>query len=290
MRRNDMRIGIYLLLLPLLCQAAYGADSVPHVFASGTPARASEVNENFAKNNQVAQEAKAAAQTNSEAITTLASRVSTAESTGQSNATAITGLASRVEVLEASSGSSSTNKWFDTSWYPAVTYSAVSKSPGDSVTIGGKDCVMVRIPFIDDATGNKYHITLPAGVPSTGYNGVTLTTQYAPNASAVSSLRVSGYPATVSAAHYRTIGGQKVGLKSYSGKYTSINTGILVGSTILSVSFSMEVYAPYEQEVTSDGDYDYTDELTWAPMTSSVSVVTQAADDFIDLIAIEAVP
>ena len=240
-----------LLLLPLYCSTLFA--EVPYVFESGTPARASEVNENF-KGLDSDIEANTA-------------RILSLESNE--------GATGELDGCDVSSS-------FTTS-FPSISFEQKTSSVGDLLTIGGQDYRVILVGIKEFGSGDSYSIKYPALVSESSEIQSSLSAHYITGETKCQNDTISGFPARtfVSASQFYNI--RNGGVQSSSGELRiSQQTEIVVGQT--SVSLFRSIAGASSSSLVLTNDFDFTDDLVGD--ISEVDTLVQAMDDFIDYIEI----
>ncbi len=220
--------------------------TVPYTFTPNTPAKASEVNANFQA---------------------LSDKVSILESNVTTNSEAIE--------------KESSDCWKSPYTY---TYTYTPSSIGDTVMVGGKDYIMVAMPFIEHGTGDHYYVKYPKekqGYISSKTMSVytTISTRYVKPGDSCFTHTFAGFPANDYTAIY------------YDNRYTAImedpadsrstyrvnssaggGVSVKINQTIL--WFNVDGFQKKIQESQlSSGDVDMSDNLNWSDMANDISLV-----------------
>jgi len=211
---------------------------VPNTFVSGQPARATEVNENFAN---------------------LDSRIA--------------------DLRDLSCGPASIH---------SLSYSAKPSSIGDEIIVENNTYRMVKVPFVEFATGTRYTITLPARLNSNGDVFLNMSISHSRSDPFCGATTVAGFPARTYISDYRNM------LLANTGSYNSSSTYsvyatllVMINETTLQLSFQVE--SREQEQLVAIGDYDFSDDLDAGLMVHRSDLIL-ASDDLIDYISIQAEP
>ena len=221
----------------LLCSAlSFSAFAdIPHTFISGTPAKASDVNDNFEA---------------------LDNRISEIVAVGD---------AAEIDLCEGVHSS------FTAPPKRNLTYSYANSEPGDRVTIKGIEYVVVKLPFVEIGTGDYYSVKLLSPYPSNIYDYFLIETRPVISDAQCQEVNISGYPATTNGYFSRRL---RISFnngygsnKGRSDAQFTFGVDIKINGTLLSIShFTSILEMLSNHEV---GNYDFTDAIDKAAMTTS---------------------
>ncbi len=195
---------------------------VPHTFESGSPARASEVNENF----------------------------SAVEDELESLDGAVSEIEGKLDSIGVDTG-------WNTSIHP-VDYKEAEANVGDLITIDGEEYRMISAPFVEFGTDSLYSLIFPVNEKTTL---TSLNYHHSNNDEGSHDLTISGYPArTKFSSDYRSVVMNRNGNSdSYLSQNFSYQTQIKVNETILNVQFMLS--EKIESVRLPSGTYDFTEAL-----------------------------
>ncbi len=199
---------------------------VPHTFQAGSPARASEVNENF----------------------------SAIEEEIKNINTSVSGIEGNISDIEGKLDSIGVDSSWDTSIH-AVSYKEAGSNVGDLVTINGEEYRMVSAPFVEFGSGSLYSLIFPLNEQTVAAN---VTYRHSNNEAGSHDLTISGYPARNKfSSDYRSVFMNRSGVSdSYLSQNYSFLTEIKVNETVLTVQFMLSEKVDSVQ--LPKGTYDFT--------------------------------
>jgi len=232
-------------LLGILTMSTTMWATVPYTFTPNTPAKASEVNENF--------------KSLSDKLTTLENNVS-------SNSAAI----------QADGGDCDAPVF-------TYTYQYIPSDIGDTITVGGVDYIMVAMPFIEYGTGDHYYIKQPVkklSYPSTDNINLNIyfSTNYVQQGVECYTETFSGFPAQGwDGIRYENSYGANITEPGTSSDALTTNARVYGSQTIKinQTNFAMFIYLTKELQNTSlsSGDVDLRDNIDWSVLDIDTSLV-----------------
>jgi len=170
----------------------------------------------------------------------------------------------------------------------SLSYSAKPSSIGDEIIVENDTYRMVKVPFVEFATGTRYTITLPARLNSNGDVFLNMSMSHSRGDPFCGATTVAGFPAATYISDYRNM------LLANTGSYNSSSTYsvhaavvLMINETTLQVSFQVE--SREQEQLVAIGDYDFSDDLDTGLMVHRSDLIL-AADDLIDYISIQAEP
>ncbi len=269
----------HLFSVVAMCVATSTNAQVPHTFSAGTPAKASEVNNNFQ---------------------TLDQNIGTANNLASTNSVAIATINDKITGLEAdqSSGSSGGDSSApsncpagDTWWSSphSISYAAKSATVGELISLGGNNYRMIKVPFVEFKSGDQYTILFPVQVTESGKIQSYFSTQHTSADTTCSNGTVSGYPAfNAQIYENRNLLFNNTGFSASTSNLTfTYSASIKVGETNISLSLSANTEETSTNVVIDD--YDFSDDYDTSAMTHSGAQVT-VLDDLLDYVQISKVP
>lgn len=263
----------HLIALVLLLSSTVNQAEVPNKFTAGTPAKASEVNENFDYLEGEASSIKVD-------LNNLASSSSAIEE--------------RVGDLENPSSQSNTH---------SISYSYKPSSVGESIELLNGTYKVVKIPMLEFGTGDKYsikHLVKILNYDSGGGNGgdpsyiIPTVRRVSHDVSPCETgeyISISGFDAKIQTHEHRdtyytsTTYYDEYSELSISTQYNA-NICIQIGETKLSISRRLTKGEQHKRDGLAMDDFDMTDDTNWNALRHDETYL-QALDDLIDYIKIE---
>jgi len=254
-----MRRSLVVLIAVAALGNSFAFADVPHTFSAGTPAKASEVNENFR------------------------SVTSDIEST---NARVLALESGSDSVTTAGDSCPETPAWWSSP--DSVSYQARPSSPGDSLTFGNSNYKIVRSLFREFGTGDDYEIIFPVPELPDGNLYASLTLHHVSASNECSNIQIAGYPAIRNEiAIIRTLYLTNNGVgESHSTLTASLGINIKVGKTSLSIGLTAN--KKETSAIVASDDYDFSDDLSTEGMVSDQDLVDNI-DQLLDYIQINKV-
>ena len=253
--KNLLCILLGLIVSPLALSA------VPHTFTAGTPARASDVNENF------------------EALDANTSKLK----------------ADLCQISPGYNGIGILNRWINKPLQ--ISYTAKGSYVGQPVTINGVKYRIVDVPIKEFKTGKLYRLRLPLRSVS-GESGGTCSNEkpcvgmryeahHISQSLECSNITVSGFPARLISGQFREVRFRNNGGgKSSSYQRVSAFISIRIGDT--GITIWLGVGKTETEHLVNVGDYNFVDDFDTQAMTNDESSV-RTIDDLIDYVQIEEV-
>jgi len=267
----------------LTVMAFYVATStyaqVPHSFSAGTPAKASEVNNNFQTLDQNIGAANIQASNNAVAIDAISEKITSLEAS-QSSTGSSTGGSPGTSNCPASDG------WWSSPH--SISYTAKSATVGELISLGDSTYRMIKVPFVEFKSGDKYTILFPVQESQSGQIQSYFSTQHTSDDTACSNSTVSGFPAfNAQVYENRNLLFNNTGFSASTSQLTlTYTSSIKVAETNISLSLSVNTEETSTNVTTND--YDFSDDFDTSTMTHSAAQVT-VLDDLLDYVQISKV-
>lgn len=258
---------------------------VPNTFVSGTPAKASEVNQNFQSLDGAVSVLNTQTATINDNMITLTEKVDLidwqSKNMGSVLSSEIVKLQGQVTQLEEyvsnlNEGCASP-KSFSNPKYSIDNDGGSSVSVvGELLSIIGQPYRVIKVPFVEYASGDIYSIKIPVRESSGVIEPPIFYTMHTDNSTPCSKMSISGYPAAINPLWKR-----RTFVLNNNGTYKSTSSNragyilqIKVNETLISIVFTSATIT--ENNVTVNaGDYDFTDNLNTALMTDASQLVDE---------------
>jgi hypothetical protein len=254
--------NITLIMVGILVMTVGLSANIPYTFQPNSSAKASEVNANF----------KAL----SNSITKKASEVN-------ANFKALSDSITKLENDSSSGRETSCDKSVsDKSVFP-YTYQYISSNIGDTITVGGIEYIIVALPFIEHATGDKYYLKRPIiKSRNNNYNidlRISLITGYVQQDDTCYSSTFSGFPANFhDGIYYRHHYGATIYDTTNSSSTFTISAeaghwiAIKINQTVFTLWSNLESKKLQDTPL-STGDVDLRDNIDWLKMGVDLSLI-----------------
>jgi hypothetical protein len=272
---NTTRYAALALLL-IGTATTQAQTSVPHVFQSGQPARASDVNQNFNALATITDQ-------NAASVAGVVSRVDSLDLTVQEQASSIQTLEGQVTALQSSNTA-------DCDVYFGVhqpDYVPVEAAPGTQLTIAGdSNYYMVRVPFVEYSSGQRFVIDLPVHSDD-ARSGTLVSFSHSPPVDPdCYQVQVSGFPAVFRTFDSRVYNWQgepfrELRASTSAGPYIQI----FIGETSIYVRMRDYRVSPETLHASGSPVYDYTNLLNTDEMLHPDAYI-DAVDQLVDYIRI----
>lgn len=272
----ELNVKPTLVIISLVLSAVARAE-IPYTFSPNTPAKASEVNQNFEALN--------------DAISATASQ-SEANSNEQQSSEA------RITDLENQIGCPNDNNWLTAAHQ--FTYEYTPSELGQEIVFGSAGYKIVQIPFVEFKSGDVYLIKYPVQVNATTYwdddigDWVSvfselssyLTTHHVTSSIACNHLLISNFPTSqlefeesrsISFTH---LGGSSTAISNLEIDFTF---SVKVGET--AINFKYRNNSSEDNQLDGPLDYDFTDNIDTDKMNHPDEMLS-FYDDLIDYIQI----
>ena len=256
----------FMSLVSILISSSVFAD-VPYTFTAGMPAKASEVNSNFETLNQNVNSALGKANSNTQSISDINSRV-----------TSLEGAPTNTE-CEAS-----------TNPHGAISYSAKASTIGEQITAGGNNYRIIKVPFVEFSSGDQYTLQYPVmeSDSSPGMFFSNFSTQHTNSDLDCINATISGLP-TFIVDVYESQGFLLNNTGSTSSSTLSLYASLTIKVNETSLNVTISASQVQSSAQVNNGDYDFTDNLDADAMVDMPSLVS-ALDSLIDYITVTKEP
>jgi hypothetical protein len=171
----------------------------------------------------------------------------------------------------------------------SINYSARPSNIGDEIVFLGNTFRMIKVPFVEFSTGDRYTIMYPEKAePSGDVFFSFVNTWHEGLAEKCVTTSVAGHPSRIFLNEMRQTRVSNNGstLSASTYQVTAI-LHIVVNETL--IQLNIEVSSPEQEQLVAIGDYDFSDDLDTALMQHRVDLVF-AVDDLVDYIVIQAEP
>lgn len=171
----------------------------------------------------------------------------------------------------------------------SISYSARPSNIGDEIIFLGHTYRMIKVPFVEFATGERYTLMYPEEAqPSGDVFFSFVNTWHERIAEPCVTTSVAGYPARIFVNEIRRTRVSNNGSTPSESSYTiDVLLNIVVNETV--VQLEVRINSLEQEQTVAIGDYDFSDDLDTAFMLHRDDLIF-AADDLIDYIVIQAEP
>ena len=151
------------------------------------------------------------------------------------------------------------------------TYKYDDKAVGELMTLGKETYVMVKLPFVELGSGEKYYIKMPVLSDKDGNpQGAWLETQYASSNAKCLHYRISGYPSLSNRLYYMVNQDLWQGGGGMVMNEVIFSTSILVNKTLLKIRLHLGLHKAVQNTPVNG---DFTVNAPWNAMKKKTTYI-----------------